>query len=100
MAPLVVDGDWCLLRRAVAAPLTGKIVLVSRGDIGGEDDARWQLKRVGAVTYDAVAEQLDVRLDSLNPAFAPQTVRVRHERELQVLGELVRVVAHASPSTD
>ncbi len=99
MEPLVTDGDWCLLRRSVDTPLVGKVVLVAHGGEGGDDDTAWQLKRVGAVAYDDEDGQLEVRLDSANRAFAPAHVRVRQERDLHVLGELVRVVAspHADP---
>lgn len=91
MIPLAVDGEWCLFRKQVEAPIVGKTVLVGGlvpRKLHGDE---LQLKRVGAL--EALGAGLRLRLDSLATGCAPEWREAANLEEFKFVGEFVEVLA-------
>ncbi len=85
--PRIANGAWCLFRQPVAPPLLGKIVLL-RNPVDADDGGQWLCRKVGGMSLQSPG--LEVRLDSLNPDYSPQTVVVSDERDLSYAPHLIR----------
>ena len=97
MAPAIPDGAWCLFRQPVRDPRPRLRVLLQL--VSGADPV-WLIKQIGAVEAQGDSA-IRLRLDSLNPAYPPQTVVLRDDGDVELLGELVEVLkADATPSAE
>jgi SOS-response transcriptional repressor LexA len=102
MEPDVPDGAWCLFRSPVEGSRQGKIVLVQHRDISDpETGGSYTLKRYRSRKAAGAGgwRHTEIRLEPLNPEFAPIVLRERDEGEVHVAAELVQVLrTHPAPT--
>ena len=96
MEPAILDGAWCLFRAPVEGTRQGKTVLVQLLDATDpETGQRYTVKRYKSEK----AEEGDswrhvkITLASVNPDFEPIVLTGADEDELQVIAEMVEVIA-------
>lgn len=96
MEPTVPDGAYCVFRAPVEGTRQGKTVLVQlRNAADPETGQRYTVKRYQsqkAPEGDSWRHE-QITLESVNPDFAPIVLTREDEGELQVIAELVEVLA-------
>ena len=98
MEPDIPDGSWCVFRSPVEGTRRGKTVLVQlRDDIDPESGQRYTVKRY---TSERVQEEGDtwrhtkIALNPVNPDFEPIILTDADEGVLQVVAEMIEVLAN------
>lgn len=96
MAPKIPSGALCLFSPPRPPPFESRVLLVAHESfVDSELGGPYALKRIKA-TKKLRDGRTRVVLESINPAFPPFVV-VASEDELQVIAELVRVLAAGAP---
>ena len=93
MQPKIPDRSLCLFRSPLLGSLEGRIVLAQlRNILDPDTGGAYAVKRVGGLEV-ASDGRLQLRLDSLNPKFAPIHVDASDRGELGVIAEFERVIS-------
>jgi type I restriction enzyme R subunit len=97
MEPAIPDGAFCLFRAPVEGTRQGKTVLVQlRDTTDPETGQRYTIKRYESekVSGEDSWRHAKITLKSLNPAFKAMVFSGADEQQLQVVAELVEVIAN------
>ena len=97
MEPVIRDGSWCLFRSPVEGTRQGKIILVQLRDATDpETGQRYTVKRYRSrkVEEDGLWRHVSITLEPVNPDFEPITLTGTDKGELQVIAELIKVLAN------
>lgn len=96
MEPDLPEGSFCLFEHPMRGDPQGRIVLVQmRGTQDPETGASHAVKRLGGVRATSQG-RLEVRLESINPAFAPYALPLDDPGSLNVVAGFVRALTGAS----
>ena len=96
MDPAIADGAWCLFRAPVEGTRQNKTVLVQLRDATDpETGQRYTVKRYKSekAKKDDSWRHENITLEPVNPDFEPIVLTGADEQELQVIAELVEVLA-------
>ncbi|MEA3412575.1 MAG: S24 family peptidase [Pseudomonadota bacterium] len=99
MEPAIPDGAWCLFRAPVEGTRQGKSVLVQLRDATDpETGQRYTVKRYESekVKVGDTWRHARITLKPINPDYEPLVLTGEDEGELQVIAELVEVLADES----
>ena len=97
MEPRIPDGSLCLFQAPVAGSRQGRVVLVELRDaVDPESGQRYTVKRYDsekAGAADGAWRHVSVTLSPLNPEYEPIVVTVDDEADIQVVAEVLEVLA-------